>query len=207
MLIIKNHPAVAAEAGWYVVPYPVVIVMLGQEQNAGPCHPPSLAGPQRSAAWPEHAVQAYETFTAAVKNGSSMITKDPDPRKPRILRDHEKGTPGPSAARERLQMGFVSGAVGDGVTNPVGDQRRALGAVPVVPGPRQVADVLAVQPGHQRVDVSVRAVVLADLARDDRHSGRDRGDLAGPAGQRAARVEVVRVPGGGQVVVGIRGLV
>src|ERR1019366_9899185 len=105
MLIIKNHPAVAAEAGWYVVPYPVVIVMLGQEQNAGPCHPPSLAGPQRSAAWPEHAVQADETFTAAGGNGSSMITKDPGPGKPRILRDHEKGTPGPGATGPHRSLG------------------------------------------------------------------------------------------------------
>src|ERR1700733_13397918 len=47
MLIIKNSLAVAAEAGWYAVPYPVVIVVLGQEQNARPCHPSSLAGPPK----------------------------------------------------------------------------------------------------------------------------------------------------------------
>src|SRR6202034_4445850 len=97
---------------------------------------------------------------------------------------------------------------GGGTAVVVGDQAGPAGTVEVgVPGPGQVAGVLGVQPGHQRVDVAVGAVVLADLSGDDRDLGDDRGDLAGPAGLVVAGVEVVGVPGRDQAVVRVGGLV
>src|SRR5581483_10399332 len=90
----------------------------------------------------------------------------------------------------------------------VGYQAGTGGAVEVgVPGPGQVAGVLRVQPRGQRVDVASRAVVLADLPGHQGNLGDDRRDLRSPAGLVAARVEVVGMPGRGQVVVRIRWLV
>src|SRR6202012_3917130 len=96
--------------------------------------------------------------------------------------------------------------VADGSAGVIGDQAWAGRAVEVgVPGSGQVTGFLSVEVAHQRVDVAVGAVVLADFAGDEGNLGDHRRDLAGPARLRATGVEVVRVPGGGQVAVRVSG--
>src|SRR5258707_9404154 len=103
-----------------------------------------------------------------------------------------------------LQGGLIPRAIVGRAAVVAGDQPRAAPAVEVgVPGPGEVARALRVQPASQRSDVSGGAVVLTDLAGDDRDLGEHWGDLAGPARLGAAGVEVVGVPGCGQVVVGV----
>src|SRR5712675_200758 len=115
---------------------------------------------------------------------------------------------GELAGRQAAQVRPEAETVGRGVAAVAGDQPRARGAVEVgVPGPPQVAGRLGVQPAHQRPDVAGSAVVLADLAGDDRHLRDHRGHLVLPAGPVRARVEVVGVPGRGQAVVGVGRLV
>src|SRR5215467_15243476 len=72
----------------------------------------------------------------------------------------------------------VADPVSGRVTRVAGDEAGTRRAVEVgVPGPGQVARPLEVQPPHQRVEVGVGAVVLADLPGDDRRLGDDRLDL------------------------------
>src|SRR5215472_1124229 len=107
-----------------------------------------------------------------------------------------------------VDVGFVSGAEGGGLAVVVGDQAGAAGAVEVgVPGPGEVAGVFGVHPLGERGDVFGGAVVLADFAGDEGDFGGDGGDLVVPAGLGAAGVEVVGVPGRGEVVVGVGWLV
>src|SRR5579872_5332726 len=73
------------------------------------------------------------------------------------------------------------------------DEGRAAAAVPRVPRPAEVTHPVGVGPGHVGVDEAVRAVVLAELAGDDRVLRGDGGDLRVPARGVGARVEVVKV--------------
>ena len=107
---------------------------------------------------------------------------------------------GPASAAAELvvpgyeaQVGLVARAVrgrGAGVVaDQLGTGRAAAGVG--VPGPRQIARGLGIEPRHQRIDVAIRAVVLADLSRDHRDLRDYRADLACPALQIIAMVDVV----------------
>src|SRR5215472_18869246 len=117
--------------------------------------------------------------------GLGLVTPSRPGPSPRGTRSLSGGL----APGEGLQVRLDAGAVPGRGAVVVGDQAGARGAGEVgVPGPGQVADALRVHPAHQRVDVAVRAVVLAELPGDDRHLGGDRRHLAGPAGLAAAGV-------------------
>src|SRR3954463_16817845 len=71
------------------------------------------------------------------------------------------------------------------------DQHGAGAAPPGAPGPGQIADTVRVGPVDQLLHVVEAAVVLAELADDDRHLLRERSDLGVPTRLAGAGVEAV----------------
>src|SRR5689334_1944362 len=87
-----------------------------------------------------------------------------------------------------------------GLSRIVRDEHRTGRAPPGVPGPAEVAHGVPVGPTHVGGDERAGAVGLTDLARDQRNVGGDGRVLALPARGRSARVEVVVVDTGRQLV-------
>src|SRR6266571_3258910 len=84
----------------------------------------------------------------------------------------------------------------------VADQGRPVRTIPRIPCPAEVGDPVPIGPAHVLVDVTVGAVVLAELAGHHRDLDRQGRDRRIPA-RWLADVEVVIVEGGDQRVRGI----
>lgn len=90
-------------------------------------------------------------------------------------------------------MVFESQAELGGCAIVVDDEGGEAAAAVGVPGPTKVADAVLIEPVHSGIDEAMLTVVFAHFAGDDGYLGIDGRDLAVPAGDSVATVEVVEV--------------